>query len=244
MSMKVLVTGSAGTVGRPVCEELQRRGHQVRGFDREPTPDVDDAIAGDVADAGAVAAAMRGVDALVHLAAQPHDRPFVELLGPNVVGLYNVMDAARAQAVKRVVLASSMMVVAPWADPPRPARVDERRPHNHYALTKVWAEQMGELYVRRFGMSIIAVRLGWMVRNPDEARHMLELKLFDCYVSRADGARALAAAVEVPDVKFEIVYAASRGGERVFDMEPARRLLGFEAQQRWPEGLPFPLPDG
>jgi hypothetical protein len=30
----------------------------------------------------------------------------------------------------------------------------------------------------------------------------------------------------------------------VFDMEPARRLLGFEAEQRWPEGLPFPLPDG
>jgi uncharacterized protein YbjT (DUF2867 family) len=44
------------------------------------------------------------------------------------------------------------------------------------------------------------------------------------------------------DLGFEIVYAASRGGERVFDMEPARRLLGFEAAQRWPEGLPFPLP--
>ena len=73
---------------------------------------------------------------------------------------------------------------------------------------------------------------------------MLQLKLFDCYVSRTDGARALAAAVEVDGVTFEIVYAASRGGERVFDMEPARRLLGFEAQQRWPEGLPFPLPDG
>jgi hypothetical protein len=92
-------------------------------------------------------------------------------------------------------------------------------------------------------MSVIAVRLGWMVRNPDEARNMLRSKIFDCYVSRADGARALAAAVVAPNVTFEIVYAASRGGERVFDMEPARRLLGFEAQQRWPEGLPFPLPD-
>ena len=103
---------------------------------------------------------------------------------------------------------------------------------------------MGELYARRFGMSILAVRLGWMVRNPAEARHMLELKIFDCYVSRADGARALAAAVEAEASSFDIVYAASRGGERVFDMEPARRLLGFEAQQRWPEGLPFALPDG
>ena len=117
-------------------------------------------------------------------------------------------------------------------------------PNNHYALTKVWAEQMGELYARRFGLSVVAVRLGWMVRNPDEARHMQQLKIFDCYVSRADGARALAAAVEAADIKFEIVYAASRGGERVFDMDPARRLLGFEAEQRWPEGLPFSLDDG
>jgi uronate dehydrogenase len=243
--MNVLVTGSAGTVGLPLCAELRRRGHGVRAFDRAPTADVADAIVADITDAAAVHAAMGGVDAVVHLAAQPHERPFPELVGPNVVGLYNVMDAAREQAVKRVVLASSMMVVTGgFKDPPRPARVDERRPNNHYALTKVWAEEMGELYAHRFGMSVVAVRLGWMVRNPDEARHMKELAIFDCYVSRADGARGLAAAVEVAGVTFEIVYLASRGGERVFDMEPARRLLGFEAAQRWPEGLPFPLPDG
>ena len=241
---KVLVTGSAGTVGRPLCEELGRRGHVVRAFDLAPTPGLADAVIGDVADAAAVSAAMRGVDAVVHLAAQPHDRPFPELVGPNVIGVYNVMDAARAQAVKRVVIASSMMIVWGARGPEAPARVGDRRPSNHYALTKVWAEQMGEMYARRFGMSVLAVRLGWMVRNPDEARHMLELGIFDCYVSRADGARALAAAVEAEGIAFEIAYAASRGGERVFDMEPARRLLGFEAQQRWPEGLPFPLPDG
>jgi uronate dehydrogenase len=241
---KVLVTGSAGTVGRPLCDELRRRGHVVRGLDLAPTPELADAVIADVADAEAVRAATRGMDAVVHLAAQPHERPFPELVGPNVVGLYNVMDAARNEAVKRVVLASSMMVVSGWKDRPRPAAVDERRPNYHYALTKVWAEQMGELYARCFGMSILAVRLGWMVRTPDEARHMQELGIFDCYLGRADGARALAAAVEAGGIGFEIVYAASRGGERVFDMEPARRLLGFEAEQRWPEGLPFPLPDG
>ena len=103
----------------------------------------------DVADAAAVQAAMRGVDAVVHLAAQPHERPFPELVGPNVIGLYNVMDAAREQAVRRVVLASSMMVVWGGRGPAGgPAGVGDRRPNNHYALTKVWAEQMGELYAR------------------------------------------------------------------------------------------------
>src|SRR5262245_4485436 len=123
----VLVTGSAGTVGRPLCAELGRRGHAVRALDCAPTPDVADAVIADVADAAAVHAAMRGMDAVVHLAAQPHERPFPELVGPNVVGLYNVMDAAREQAVKRVVLASSMMVVAGWKDRDQPARSEERR---------------------------------------------------------------------------------------------------------------------
>ena len=89
----------------------------MRALDVAPTPDVADAVIADVADAAAVQAAMRGVDAVVHLAAQPHERPFPELVGPNVIGLYNVMDAAREQAVKRVVLASSMMVVWRRAGP-------------------------------------------------------------------------------------------------------------------------------
>jgi uronate dehydrogenase len=217
----------------------------VRGFDLLATPDLEDAVVGDIADAAAMREVVRGTDAVVHLAAQPHDVPFPELVPPNVVGLYNVMNVAREEGVRRVVVASSMMVVASTMKPgERPARVDEVRPVNHYSLTKAWAEQMAELYSWRFGLSVVVVRLGWMVRNPDEARHMGKLGLFDCYVSRSDGARCLAAAVEVPDLAFEIVYAASLGGERVFDMEPARRLLGFEARERWPEGLPFPLPPG
>ena len=112
------------------------------------------------------------------------------------------MDAAREQAVKRVVLASSMMVVWGGRGPEGPVGVGERRPNNHYALTKVWAEQMGELYARRFGMSVLAVRLGWMVRT-QARRGNGELGFFDCYVSRADGARALAAAVEAEGISFE-----------------------------------------
>jgi uronate dehydrogenase len=240
--VKVLVTGSAGTVGLPLCDELARRGHEVRGLDRRATPGLADAAVADIADAAAVRDAVRGVDAVVHLAAQPHDVPFPELIGPNVVGLYNVLAAARDERVRRLVVASSMMVVSGWKDVKRPAGVADRAPVNHYSLTKLWAEEMAELYARRFGVSTVVVRLGWMVRNLDEARHMRKLGIYDCYVSRADGARCFAAAVEVAGVEFEIVYAASIGGERVFDMEPARRLLGYEARERWPEGLPFPLP--
>jgi len=242
--MKILVTGSAGTVGRPVCQELLRCGHEVRGFDRHPSHELIDAVVADIADAAAVRAAVEGMDAVVHLAAQPVDAPFADLVGPNVVGLYNTFDACREAGVKRLVLASSVMTVIRRPDRTHPARVDEAWPGDHYALTKLWAEQMGAMYARRFGMSILAVRIGWVVRNPDEARHMLKLGIFDIYLSRADVGRFFAAAVTAKGIDFEIAYAASRGGEKVFDMEPARRLLGYEPKERWPEGLPFPLPEG
>src|SRR4051812_2320752 len=121
--MKILVTGSAGYVGRPVCRELLRRGHQVRALDRVPTPGLGDAMVADVADQAPVREAVRGVDIVVHLAAHPVEAEVSVLVGPNVVGLYNVMNAAREERVARVVLASSVMVVAGRKAPP-PLRTD------------------------------------------------------------------------------------------------------------------------
>src|SRR4051812_28283278 len=169
---KILVTGSAGAVGQAVARELERRGHHVRGIDRVPTPHLQDFAVADIAEPEAVGGVTRGADAVVHLAAHRDDAPFETLLGPNVVGLYNVMNAARKEKVARVVLASTLQVVWHGKQPDAPARTDEVHPENHYALTKVWAEQMGAMYARCYGMSVIALRLSWMVRNPNEARHM------------------------------------------------------------------------
>lgn len=239
---RVLVTGSSGAVGRPVCRELVRRGHQVRGLDRVPAPGIDDQVIGDIADASTVREAMRDVRAVIHLAAQPVDAEFSLLVGPNVIGLQQVMSAAREAAVRRVVLASSIQVLGRRPPGSGPARVDEAGPSNHYGLTKRWAEQMGEMYARCHGMSVIAVRIGWLVRNLAEAERMRQLDLPDIYLSHRDAGRLFASAVEAEVAGFAVVYGASRGAERVYDMEPTRRLLGYEALDRWPEGLDFPLP--
>ncbi len=239
---RVLVTGSAGAIGRPVCRELARRGHQVRGLDRVPTPDVSDSIVADLVEREGVLQAMTGIDAVVHLAAEPNDADFSVLVGPNVVGLFHVLDAARKMAVRRVVLASSIQVLGRREDSSPPARVDDAHPGNHYALTKLWAEQMGEMYARRFSMSILAVRIAWMVRNPREAAGMREFPRPNLYLSAHDAGRFFALAVEATYAGFRVVYAASAGGEELFDMEPARALLGYQAQDRWPAGLDFEWP--
>jgi uronate dehydrogenase len=201
-------------------------------------------VVGDIADHRAVHDAAEGMDAIVHLAATTDDAPFLDkLLQPNVVGLFNVMDAARAGSARRVVLASSMQVLSGLRHEERIKTADDAAPTNHYALTKVWAEAMGEMYARCYGLSVIAARIGWMTRNKREAQKLDHHHAHDSYLSPRDTGRFFAAAVEAEVAGFHILYAVSRPRDRVrVDLETAKRVIGYEPLDAFPEGLDFPWP--
>jgi uronate dehydrogenase len=220
----------------------------VRGFDRRAAPELtelEDLVIGDLQDRQVVRRALQGVDSVVHLAAVPDEADFAILEGPNVRGLFHVFDAARLEGVQRVTLASSIQVLGKWWDRgrSRPASAEDADPSNHYALTKLWAEQMGQMYSRLYGLSVIAARVAFMVRDLDEALRLRQKELFDVYLSRGDVGRFFALAVEAGPIEFAVLYAAGVGGERMFDLEPARRLIGYEPRDRWPAGLGFALPE-
>src|SRR5439155_16684984 len=100
--LMILITGSAGRIGQAVVRELKSRGQSLRGFDLTPTPGVDDSVVGNISDTAAVCQAARGVQAIVHLAAIPDDDDFLtKLLPNNIVGAYNILEAARLAGVKR-----------------------------------------------------------------------------------------------------------------------------------------------
>jgi nucleoside-diphosphate-sugar epimerase len=240
----VLVTGSAGRIGRAAVAELRARGHRVRGFDRVPTPGLDDAVVGDLTDGGAVRRAMEGVGTLIHLAATPDDvdDPVRDLFPANVVGAYHVLEAAREAGARRLVLASSGQVVwwrrarGPW---PVPADAPPE-PRGWYAATKVFLEAAGRAFAEAHGLSVLAARLGWCPRTPEQARELAATDWGpDLYLSPADAGRFLACAAEAPaGPGFAVVYAASRPVRAPqYDLGPARRLLGFEPRDRWPEGV-------
>lgn len=239
--MRVLVTGAAGAIGKPVCDTLSARGHQPRAFDRVPTPGVSDARVGTIEDREAVASACQDMDAVIHLAGITDDAPFPELVPPNVLGPFHVLDAARSQGIQRVVLASSVQVVASAAVQGMRTG-DHAAPRNHYALTKLWVERMGEMYARGFGMSVIAARIGWMVRNVAEAHAITRRGFFHSYISRRDCADFLTLAVERTGIDFAVLYAIGADGHELFDLEAPRRLLGYEPKDAWPRGLPFAWP--
>ena len=238
----VLVTGSAGRIGQAVVRELKRRGLPLRGFDRVATPGTDDFVVGNVTDPQAVARACEGAGTLIHLAATPDDADFLtELVPNNLIGVHHVLEAARAAGVGRLILASSGQVVwwqrlrGPW-----PVTTDApSTPRSWYACCKMFLEGAGRAFAEGYGLSVIVARLGWCPRNREHVEELRHTEWGpDVYLSPGDAGRFFACAVEVPAVDFAVVYAASKPVRRAyFDLESARRAVGFEPQDRWPEGV-------
>jgi len=238
----ILVTGSAGRIGRAVVAELVARGHAVRGFDRTPTPGTRDFIIGDITNADAVKRAAQGVSVVIHLAATPDDADFLtQLLPPNIIGLHHVLEAARLAGARRTVLASSGQVNW-WQRQRQTAPISPHEPvtpRYWYAATKVFAEAIGQGYAETHGIEVIAVRLGWV---PRDAAHIAEISATDwaqdVYLSPGDAGRFFAAAVEAPmKERFAILYATSKPVNLPrFDLGPTKELLGWEPVEMWPTG--------
>jgi uronate dehydrogenase len=238
----VLVTGSSGRIGRAVVAAGQAVGRPVRGFDQVATPGLADMVVGTLTSEADVARAMRGVQSVVHLAATPDDADFLaEIVPNNIVGVYHVLEQAQAAGVQRLVLASSGQVTwyqrfrGPW---PIGAQV-QPTPRYWYAAAKVFLEAAGRAFAEKFGMSVIAVRLGWCPRTREQVEEISASDWAqDVYLSPADAGRFFAAAVEAPGISFEVVYATSRPlRETYMDLEPARRLLGWAPTESWPQGV-------
>jgi hypothetical protein len=242
-SLTVLVTGSAGRVGQAAISALNARGHVIRGLDLVPTPGVDESFVGDIIDAAVVRRALTGAEVLVHLAGIPDDDDFLtKLLPSNIIGVYQVLEAARLVGVQRVVLASTGQVV--WWQRftgPLPIGVDVvPSPRGWYAAGKMFMEGAGRFHAEVHGMSVIVVRLGWLPRNRIHAAELAGIGWGpDIYLSPGDAGRFFVCAVEAAlHLRFALVYACSRPVRReIYNSQAARELLGYVPQDTWPEGM-------
>lgn len=247
-SKQVLVTGSAGTIGRVAVRALLARGHRVRGFDRVANPELSDQVIASLTDSAAVTRAISGCHVVIHLAATPDAADFVSDLVPNnVVGPYHVLEAARAAGVERAVLASTIRVgyMHDWQR--QEVRVsDGLAPHDLYSFTKAAGEVMGEMYARLHGMTILCARLGWVVRSPDEVKAQLQNAWHNgILLTQDDVGRYLVACTENvlrfrTAQRFAAMFVTSKPMERsAVDLSDARLVTGYEPQDVWPNGTPW-----
>ena len=107
---RVLITGAAGRIGSTLRAGLIGRHDGFRLLDRKPVVDPradEEAIVADLADTKALAKAVDGVDAMIHLAGAPDPKDFETMFRINARGMYDVFEAARKAGVKRIVFAST-----------------------------------------------------------------------------------------------------------------------------------------
>jgi nucleoside-diphosphate-sugar epimerase len=253
---RVLVTGSAGRVGRAAVRGLAARGHHVVGFDLRPTPGLPAAqsVVAPLGDVDAQRKAATGVDCLIHLAATPDDARYPrgtppddgdnflsELVPNNVVAPYHIMETVRTLNIPRVVLASTGQVIGGHlieGNIPVTA-AHPYRPRYLYAATKVFLEALGQVYAKEHGMQVLAVRLGWCPRDPGQVGEIAASELFqDVFLSPGDAGRFFAAAVEAANLPpYAVVYTTSRHLHTLrYDLSDAKKLLGWEPTESWPTG--------
>jgi len=172
MKRRILVTGASGRLGSAAVR-MWRNVHEVISFDiRRPADASDSFIVGSVTDPDAVERAMAEADTVVHCAAIPGTRkPYHALIETNVLGTFNVLEAAgRNSRVERFIFVSSLMYhglsEAPYTNRPLYLPIDEEHPSlatDYYACSKVEAEYWCRAYVRRFKKPVVTIRPPYII---------------------------------------------------------------------------------
>ncbi|MFB6956551.1 NAD-dependent epimerase/dehydratase family protein [Streptomyces sp. NPDC056309] len=221
----VLLTGAAGGLGTLMRGLLPEYGYELRLLDVRPIEGEPDAIVADLSDRGALREAVRGVDAVVHLAGISLEAPFEKVLKANIEGTYHLYEAAREEGVRRIVFASSNHVVGhtPHPGPGEPLLPIEtpRRPDTFYGLSKSFGEDLAQLYWDKHGLETVSVRIGSCFPEPTSVR------MLSMWMSPADGARLFHAALTAEDVGHTVVHGASANTRLWLDLTSAR-ALGYE----------------
>ncbi len=168
--MRILVTGAAGKIGSKVVLELVKHGHTVKALDHRPLPKevraVAEAVYADMTVSLSMLNAAAGCEAISHIAAIPSPSlPPDEVLRLNVIGTQNILEAAAAHDIPRVVLTSSVGALG-FSFPKHPCLPDylpidtahPRRPQDSYGLSKLMNEESAHAMTRLTGMTTLVLR--------------------------------------------------------------------------------------
>lgn len=228
MRQHIVITGAAGAVGRTVVEALQER-HELTLMNHRPHPDQPSLVV-DLSDFAAVLDRMPAADMVIHLAAHPSEAEWQTILSHNIIATYNVFEVARRKGVKRVIFTSTGMVYDGYGLGPEGGVLHPERhawPTTYYAVSKMTGEHLGRMYARRFGMSVIGIRLGWFPRPPDDAESVYRARWK--LLSVRDCRQLFIRCVEAEGVEFLLIHGYSRDAAVRFDPEPGRQI-GYEPQ--------------
>lgn len=222
----VLLTGASGALGRQITRWLAEAGWTLRLTDIVPFPDPLPKNASftkaDLNDGVAILRLAEGCGAILHFGGVSVERPFEEVLGPNIRGLYHVYEAARREGA-RVVFASSNHTIG-FHERSEPLDHDcDFRPDGYYGLAKAYGELMGRMYWDKHGVESVFLRIGSSVPEPVNNR------MLSTWLSYPDLCRLVECCVLAERVSCAVIWGASNNS-RTFWRKDARARIGWAPQ--------------
>jgi len=203
---RILLTGAAGDIGTRLRKILKPVYPDLRLSDIKRPADLRDDEAfmpADLARIEEMERIVEGIDGVIHLGGYSVEGPWETILQSNIIGCYNLFEAARRKGVKRVVFASSNHAVGFY---PRHHHIGTDvtvRPDSRYGVSKAFGEALGSLYADKHGLRVLCLRIGNVGDKPIDKRRL------SIWIKPEDLAQLIRIGLEHPDLRFEIFYGAS-----------------------------------
>ncbi|MBV8575959.1 MAG: NAD(P)-dependent oxidoreductase, partial [Acetobacteraceae bacterium] len=216
----VLLTGASGALGRVLTRALSEQGWTLRLTDivefPEAVPQGARFTKADLQDGVTILRLAEGCGAILHFGGASVERPFEEVIGPNIRGLYHIYEAARRERA-RVVFASSNHAIGFHE---RSERLDDDcplSPDGYYGLSKAYGELMGRLYWDKHGVESVSIRIGSSFPEPTDER------MLATWLSYGDLSRLIARCVLAERTGCAIIWGASKNSRMTWWGRDARQ---------------------
>lgn len=217
---RLLLTGAGGALGRTLRPKLRSLCKVLRVSDKVdigPAGEGEEMVTAALEDPAAVSALLEGVDAVVHFGGVMQE-DWEAILAANVVGLYNLYEAARRHGVKRIIYASSNHATGFHRTDQIISPQDPVRPDSLYGVSKTWGENIARLYFDRYGIETACLRIGSAFPEP------MDLRMLASWQSYGDLERLVRACLTAPVVGHTVIYGVSNNSASWWDNSGAAHL--------------------
>ncbi len=220
---KIVLTGAAGRLGSYLREPLSKLADALVSSDLveglETLYSGESYVQADLQNYDAIHALLEGADMVVHFGAIGDEAPFENILGPNIIGAYNIWEAAYRQGVRRVVYASSIHAVGMHSKMDFIGTDAQHKPDTFYGLSKCFAEDLARLYWDKRQVEAVCLRIL-------SCAQVTSARALGTWLSYPDLIQLVERAISTPATGFAVIYGVSNNDRAPVDNAKVH-FLGF-----------------
>ena len=220
---KLVLTGAAGRLGSYLREPLSKMADVLVSTDLVDDLgnlyDGEQYVKADLASLSDMESLLEGADMVVHFGAIGDEAPFDAIMQANILGAYNVWEAASRNGVKRVVYASSIHAVGMHPKTDFIGTDAPHRPDTYYGLAKCFAEDLASLYWDKRNIESVCMRIL-------SCAQVTNARALGSWLSYDDLIHLVETSINTPVTGFSVVYGVSNNDRAPVDNSKAS-FLGY-----------------